>query len=780
MDVDHPSSLPEQASDMDGVMTSYPPPAPGAQLPGSHAEQGSGMNVLINSPSLPLPQSPQLSQPPQSHQPHTSATAERRPSAVRVRVPMRTGDPMNQTPGPVGEVQTSTQPSEPFEDADEDEDMAEEALVQSQLSRPHPPRYRPTMDQLRMMRQGGAEQEDYFRELSQWDRRRVHEITIERDALRVELQRYEGLYAHYQQISGDYQRAVQQIQQQGASLVSLKEQLASTKQQAEERVVSMQQAFNQEKEGHQKQIQELEQQWRGRLNEFESTTEARIATLERQRRLAASNESTRPPSQGVDTTPGPNVPRSSSLLTTPRLRARTPGPVSRASPSPYAAANFRGYGQSIPRHRRLMSVVPVDTPNNPPPRNPQPVNRSENLPGPSTSPMSPGSPHFHALNKPEVDPDQPVTHAYLHSLVRDLQQAVDALKRKKETPPQSHHKAHSKPPAPPSKQSRAKSEAAVDADTETDDEGHSSRRRKPNNKFVDIAKELYKSTFGIKHDIDILLHESIDLTGGIPEFDESDPRLDLMATAKSDWNRKVIHFLLKIGLQLQQESYPWLMDNEDDEETKKANTKLFEEAITKKFTRLRQKWRESFLRMKPDGTLETEAEAEMRLNAVASMTNKRARHARRRSERYDRRRRITGYQVVTADSEHSKATWNMILTVLEDLGERGMSSDESELEEGSLTQSFRAKKLPWRRNLDDILALVDDTRRLQGNGYKNQGCLPVDRTRDGELVTLDRNVCELPLNLYDEVWLEKQSADYIALELRPSKIRYPIHEVVAT
>jgi hypothetical protein len=73
-------------------------------------------------------------------------------------------------------------------------------------------------------------------------------------------------------------------------------------------------------------------------------------------------------------------------------------------------------------------------------------------------------------------------------------------------------------------------------------------------------------------------------------------------------------------------------------------------------------------------------------------------------------------------------TWKWLKKLVETLGSDGMSSEESVVE-GQLQKSYRTKILPWRRDVNKALSMIDDARWAPSSGFAPQGSKPVPRER---------------------------------------------------
>lgn len=102
--------------------------------------------------------------------------------------------------------------------------------------------------------------------------------------------------------------------------------------------------------------------------------------------------------------------------------------------------------------------------------------------------------------------------------------------------------------------------------------------------------------------------------------------------------------------------------------------------------------------------------------------------------------------------------WEYALSILQNLGKEGMSSDESEIEqtEASTRNIFLVKHLLWRRDIERLLRAVDDVRYLEPSGiYSPQGSKPVPRaTENDPLVSCRPPPESLSPTMLDLTWAQ--------------------------
>jgi hypothetical protein len=125
-----------------------------------------------------------------------------------------------------------------------------------------------------------------------------------------------------------------------------------------------------------------------------------------------------------------------------------------------------------------------------------------------------------------------------------------------------------------------------------------------------------------------------------------------------------------------------------------------------------------------------------------------------------------------------------ILTIINTLTKEGVSSDESDVEEGTNRPIYRVRVLLWRRDFDWILDAVDKVRFDPSNDFNQKGALPRPRVRQDRQLARNhgihqmaasiklgtrRPVPTLPLVYYDNEWYDSQSAEYVEHVLSVSK-----------
>ena len=102
--------------------------------------------------------------------------------------------------------------------------------------------------------------------------------------------------------------------------------------------------------------------------------------------------------------------------------------------------------------------------------------------------------------------------------------------------------------------------------------------------------------------------------------------------------------------------------------------------------------------------------------------------------------------------------WEWLLSLLEVLEEDGMSSEESDIDARMGMEVYHCKKMPWRRNVDWEMGLIDKERVQDKKVYSKRGAKPVVRVRNGERGdTRGPAPTGLPQSFYEKEWLAAQS-----------------------
>ncbi|KAI6120547.1 hypothetical protein EV401DRAFT_2170465, partial [Pisolithus croceorrhizus] len=169
--------------------------------------------------------------------------------------------------------------------------------------------------------------------------------------------------------------------------------------------------------------------------------------------------------------------------------------------------------------------------------------------------------------------------------------------------------------------------------------------------------------------------------------------------------------------------------------------------IVDRYRRLRTVWRKAQPKLTEKGTLETPAETETRLVAERETVLKANRQTTHRHN----------VCPSTEEKEDDVDAWKWLKDLITSLGEHGMSSEESGVE-NEVEAVLRVKNLPWHRSIERELDLIDLQRLLDGDIFAPQGARPLRRIRaPGNPASARPAVKGLPIALYDRSWIAELS-----------------------
>jgi hypothetical protein len=243
----------------------------------------------------------------------------------------------------------------------------------------------------------------------------------------------------------------------------------------------------------------------------------------------------------------------------------------------------------------------------------------------------------------------------------------------------------------------------------------------------------------------------------------------LSTPANGKWNTTILEQLRKL-LQKNQRHSDWRTKRGVAVPSLPSNVLLH--ILRKKWERIRRKWVDIRSRLVPgEDRWEGREEIQARLETNGIKEGKRGRRSTRVQtvrghasdvipelnliQRLKIRKEVCQEQINNADDAQTKESWEFLLSTFTLFGTRIVSSDESD-SETERSQTFRVRKLPWRRNMDHQLATIEDIRLNQ----PKRGAKPLRRRRDapGTGLTSTRAVpTGLPQDLYDPTWLQDQN-----------------------
>jgi hypothetical protein len=107
---------------------------------------------------------------------------------------------------------------------------------------------------------------------------------------------------------------------------------------------------------------------------------------------------------------------------------------------------------------------------------------------------------------------------------------------------------------------------------------------------------------------------------------------------------------------------------------------------------------------------------------------------------------------IAKETGSEREIWRWLQAVIMKLGHDGMSSDESAID-SDIGTVLHVKKLPWRRNIDKELGIIDRARLEPLRTFGRQGMKPMVRRRGHALISERDPVEGLPKIFYNNDWI---------------------------
>ena len=245
----------------------------------------------------------------------------------------------------------------------------------------------------------------------------------------------------------------------------------------------------------------------------------------------------------------------------------------------------------------------------------------------------------------------------------------------------------------------------------------------------------------------------------------------MKGASTSPWNEAVLDILTD---RLMKE-----LDNKRPSPFPKKSWAYWEAAIHKTFCRIKQEWSRVQPHRTNTGCIKEADETEEHRNMYTDKTLKRIRVQERRVRvRFNSLPMTGGWshlkkydwclmiaqgiaEMKEAAEENDANIWRWLVDVLERLGENGMSSDESGVE-NEIETIYHIKMMPWRRNIVTELQIIDDQWLVDIDIFTPRGSKPVKRRWGIRNIQSSRKaVANLPHAFYNE-WLERQPPKFHA------------------
>ncbi|KAG6376539.1 hypothetical protein JVT61DRAFT_2534 [Boletus reticuloceps] len=227
--------------------------------------------------------------------------------------------------------------------------------------------------------------------------------------------------------------------------------------------------------------------------------------------------------------------------------------------------------------------------------------------------------------------------------------------------------------------------------------------------------------------------------------DLESPRFDLRNNSKSQWNSLIIDNLLKeVQDQCLQEDWPV-----------QRSDPYIREILAERYKRLQTRWQKGQPKITDDGTAETPAQTEAQLVAESELVLKLCRQTTRHRSKYARRATVLDHiiKLKVEAGEDDIDVWKWLQGVVQRLGEHGMSSEESDIE-NEVEQVLRVKRMDWCRGIERELDFLDLQRLVDVDVFAPQGSRPMKRIREsGNPATSRDAVKGLPRAFYNRAWI---------------------------
>lgn len=283
----------------------------------------------------------------------------------------------------------------------------------------------------------------------------------------------------------------------------------------------------------------------------------------------------------------------------------------------------------------------------------------------------------------------------------------------------------------------------------------------------DLVRTVFREAFNVQHVEDFAGCESV-TKEDIRRFEDDDDDdndngpsmdallIDMRGKLSSKWNQAVIRLLVKAVRERQHRGTAWQGLPERSDE-------YFIQLVEHHMKGARTTWRNHQPKVQENGELESPSDAYNRVMEQKNTAEKIGRAHTRRQQRFKRRVTVVQRTLELKKEEGSKdvRSWEWLDEMLGYLGEDGMSSDESDVAEETGETIYRANYMPWRRDIDEDLDLIDKQRLVDNDIYSRRGAKPVTRIRNEGCESRRLPVGALPKSFYKKRWLSSASKSIV-------------------
>ncbi|KAG2336816.1 hypothetical protein BDR05DRAFT_953064 [Suillus weaverae] len=265
------------------------------------------------------------------------------------------------------------------------------------------------------------------------------------------------------------------------------------------------------------------------------------------------------------------------------------------------------------------------------------------------------------------------------------------------------------------------------------------------------VQRLLKDTFSICQDADFIVHQpathedvySYSYEDG-PGPDTQNLAFDLKHGSSTPWNVKILDILLE-KLQMRSMEEKWPFPRSDG---------YYKAILEDRYKRLRMGWRAAQPKITAKGRLGDWGRGggeldrkERQKSGVYSPNN---------LSKYTHRATILQkvIELKKEDEDNDLPAWQWLQKLIKMLGDDGMSSGESDIE-NDVECVLRVKNMTWCCRIEQELSVINNQRVLDDDIFTPQGSKLMKRIRaPGNSTTLRSPVTGLPKALYDAKWID--------------------------
>ncbi|KIK31968.1 hypothetical protein CY34DRAFT_19401 [Suillus luteus UH-Slu-Lm8-n1] len=221
---------------------------------------------------------------------------------------------------------------------------------------------------------------------------------------------------------------------------------------------------------------------------------------------------------------------------------------------------------------------------------------------------------------------------------------------------------------------------------------------------------------------------------------------DLTHGSSTPWNARILDILVE-QLQRRNVEEQWPMQRLDG---------YYKVILEDRYKQLWTTWRAAQPKVTAKGRLETAAKVEERLITKRDENLKSVRQTTRRQNKYTCRAKILEHIINLKKDNEDKdlPAWMWLQKVITTLGDGGMSSEESDME-NDIHCVLRVKNMAWCRKIERELDVIDHQRVLDDDVFTPQGSKPMKRIHaPGNSMSERSPVTGLPKALYVSEWVD--------------------------